>query len=209
MLTEWWIKASFNSRYMKNWDRLFFRAMGIWYWNTSWQWGNAPIIGISGGVNLKHSPARILLYIVPICLYISNLRNFKKLGLKLGFTLGYDSFGYGLRIPHYGTIVVGAKTRFGNYTCIHTSTCVTNTGKTIGNGCYIATGVKITTHLSLADNIKIGANSVVNKPFGEENIMIAGAPAVKKKDSPAWYLDEAHKWKYEKIESLRRTMGLI
>ena len=165
------------------------------------QWG--------GGVNLKHSPARILLYIVPICLYISNLRNFKKLGLKLGFTLGYDSFGYGLRIPHYGTIVVGAKTRFGNYTCIHTSTCVTNTGKTIGNGCYIATGVKITTHLSLADNIKIGANSVVNKPFGEENIMIAGAPAVKKKDSPAWYLDEAHKWKYEKIESLRRTMGLI
>lgn len=142
-------------------------------------------------------------------LYLKYLKIFRKLGLKLGYSLGYDSFGYGLRIPHYGTIVIGAKNRFGNYTCIHTSTCVTNTGKTIGNGCYIATGVKITTNLSLADNIKIGANSVVNKPFGEENIMIAGSPAIKKKDSPARYLDDAHKWKYEKIESLRITMGLI
>lgn len=139
-------------------------------------------------------------------LYIINLHRFKQLGIRLGYTLGYDSFGYGLRIPHYGTIVVGAKTRVGNYTCIHTSTCITNTGKIIGDGLYLATGAKITTHLSLAHGVQIGANSVVNKTFSEGNIMIAGAPAVKKKDAIPWYLSEAHKWKFEKIEDLRKRM---
>lgn len=32
---------------------------------------------------------------------------YRKLGLKLGFSIGYKCFGYGLVIPHYGTIVVG------------------------------------------------------------------------------------------------------
>lgn len=32
---------------------------------------------------------------------------FRKNSLKLGFTINEDVFGYGLVIPHYGTIVVG------------------------------------------------------------------------------------------------------
>lgn len=31
----------------------------------------------------------------------------RKLGIKLGFSIANDVFGYGLVIPHYGTIVVG------------------------------------------------------------------------------------------------------
>ena len=31
----------------------------------------------------------------------------RKLGIKLGFSISRDVFGYGLVIPHYGTIVVG------------------------------------------------------------------------------------------------------
>lgn len=141
-------------------------------------------------------------------LYLVNLQRFKKLGVRLGFSLGYDSFGYGLRIPHYGTIVIGSKSRIGNYTCLHTSTCITNTGKIIGNGLYLATGAKMTRHLNLPNGIQIGANSVVNKSFTDGNIMIAGAPAVKKKDAVPWYMTEAHKWKYEKIEALRIKMNV-
>lgn len=35
----------------------------------------------------------------------------RKLGIKLGFSIAKDVFGYGLVIPHYGTIVVGGVIR--------------------------------------------------------------------------------------------------
>ena len=47
---------------------------------------------------------------------------FRKLGMKLGFTISENVFGYGLVIPHYGTIVVGSGNRVGNYAVLHTST---------------------------------------------------------------------------------------
>lgn len=33
----------------------------------------------------------------------------RKIGIKLGFSISKDVFGYGLVIPHYGTIVVGGR----------------------------------------------------------------------------------------------------
>lgn len=111
-------------------------------------------------------------------------------------------------LPHYGTIVVGEDNRFGNYTCLHTSICVTNTGKNIGNGCFIATGARMTTQLELGNNVSIGANSVVNKSFKEDNILIVGAPAEKKKEKQPWYLDDAFKGRFDAIERLKAEMGL-
>src|SRR5574344_1158534 len=37
-----------------------------------------------------------------------------KRGIKCGFTIGYNSLGYGAVIPHYGTIVVGSTNKLGN-----------------------------------------------------------------------------------------------
>ena len=39
---------------------------------------------------------------------------FRKLGMKLGFTISENVFGYGLVIPHYGTIVVGELSEYLN-----------------------------------------------------------------------------------------------
>ena len=49
---------------------------------------------------------------------------FDRLGEKLGISIYPDSFGYGLVIPHYGTIVVNGGCSIGNYCVLHTSTCI-------------------------------------------------------------------------------------
>ena len=43
------------------------------------------------------------------------------IGRRLGFSIGYHVFGYGLMINHYGTIVVGDNNRIGNFCLIDTS----------------------------------------------------------------------------------------
>lgn len=55
-------------------------------------------------------------------LYYRWLRKYNRLSVKLGFSVGIDVFGYGLVIPHKGTIVVGGSNRIGNYAVLHTST---------------------------------------------------------------------------------------
>jgi len=134
---------------------------------------------------------------------------FQRLGIKLGFSIGSRAFGYGLVIPHYGTIVVGGSNRIGNYAVLHTSTCISDNGKVIGDALYLATGAKITSKIQLGDNISIGANSLVNKSF-ESNVMIAGSPAMKIKGSQAWYIrdGELYQKKVQLVEGLKNRMNL-
>lgn len=134
---------------------------------------------------------------------------YRKLGIKLGFSIGSHSIGYGVVIPHYGTIVVGGSNRIGNYAVLHTSTCISDNNKLIGNALYLATGAKITSHLTIGDNVSVGANSVVNKSFPSD-CMIAGAPATRIKDAIAWYNrdGEAYANKVRLIEELKAKMNL-
>lgn len=132
------------------------------------------------------------------------------MGLKLGFSIGYKCFGYGLVIPHYGTIVVGDSNRCGNYCVLHTSTCISGErgGKIIGNALYLSTGVKIFKPITLGDNVQIGCNSVVNKTFTDDDILLVGMPAVIKKNVTPWYVGwEAEQW-HDKIEKLRVALNL-
>ena len=134
---------------------------------------------------------------------------YRKLSLRLGFSIGCDCFGYGLVIPHYGTIVVGHSNRIGNYAVLHTSICITDNSKVIGDGLYCSTGVKMTSFCTLGDYVSIGANSLVNKSFAS-NVMIAGLPATNiKYASPWWERDgESYIDAVAEVERLRIKMGL-
>lgn len=96
-------------------------------------------------------------------------------------------FGYGLRINHYGLLVVNAGARIGNFCDIHQGV---NIGQniqpgsvpTLGDNVWIGPGVKIFGKIEIASRIAIGAGAVVNKSFTEENITIAGVLARKVKD---------------------------
>lgn len=142
-----------------------------------------------------------------ISLLINKIR-FKKLSRKLGFSIGPNVFGYGLVIPHWGTIVVGDSNRIGNYCVLHTSTCITDNKKEIGDALYVSAGSIITSKITLGNNVSIGAKSLVNKSFNNENILLTGSPASIKKQRPAWYIEEgkSHKERVFAIEKLKASL---
>jgi serine O-acetyltransferase len=112
--------------------------------------------------------------------YLYLYSNYRTYQLKLGFSIPPNVFGFGLAIAHYGTIVVNGNAKIGNNCRIHTSTNIGANGgdaPKLGNNIYIGPGAKIFGDITIADNIKIGANSVVNKSFSEKGLVIAGIPA--------------------------------
>jgi len=108
---------------------------------------------------------------------------FKRLSLKLGFTIPVNCFGPGLRIMHRGTIVVNGKSRIGAdctiNVCVNIGTKAGYINKTpiIGNNVYIGPGAKLYGDIFIANGCAIGANAVVNKNFLLENSIIVGVPA--------------------------------
>lgn len=112
---------------------------------------------------------------------------YKQLSLKLGFSIGSDVFGYGLLIPHYGTIVINGEARVGNFAVLHTCTNIAGK-KIIGDGLYLSTGCQIVGNISLGDNVSVAANSLVNKSY-QNNVLIGGVPAkILKENYPQWYV---------------------
>jgi serine O-acetyltransferase len=112
---------------------------------------------------------------------------FKRLSLKLGFSIPLNVFGSGLAIVHYGTIVINANARIGANCRIQTCTNIGASGGSakapqLGNNVYIGPGAKIFGDITIANNIAIAANAAVNKSFTEENILIGGVPAKKIKE---------------------------
>lgn len=109
-------------------------------------------------------------------------------GIKLGLQIPINVFEEGLRINHYGLIVVNPEARVGKFCDIHQGV---NIGQnieqgsvpTIGDNCWIGPGAKIFGKIRIGNSVCIGANSVVNKSFDEDNITIAGVPARKVKDT--------------------------
>lgn len=106
------------------------------------------------------------------------------MSICLGFTIPLNVFGPGLCIAHRGTIVINKNVRVGENCRIHACTNIgSNRDETaapqIGKNVYIGPGAKIFGNIIIADDIAIGANSVVNKSFYEKGISIAGVPAKK------------------------------
>lgn len=110
---------------------------------------------------------------------------FHRMSIHLGYSIPINVFGPGLCIAHRGTIVVNKDARIGENCRIHACTNI-GSGRDnilpapkIGNCVYIGPGAKIFGNVEIADDIAIGANSVVNKSFYEKGISIAGVPAKK------------------------------
>ena len=131
----------------------------------------------------------------------------RKLGIKLGFSIACDTYDYGLVISHYGTIVVGNGNKIGNYAVLHTSICITNGKKVIGDCLYVSTEAKLTTIEQLGNNVMIAANSVVTKLCDEDVVLLLGMLARIKKKQDAWYSDnERYFSNIQKFEKLREII---
>ena len=109
---------------------------------------------------------------------------FRKISIRLGFSISPNTFGPGLAIAHRGTIVVNGGARIGANCRIYVGVNIgTEAGKSdaapkIGDGCYIGPGAKIFGPIEIGDGSVIGANAVVNKSFPDGNQTLAGVPAI-------------------------------
>ncbi|MCA0152998.1 serine O-acetyltransferase [Winogradskyella vincentii] len=116
-------------------------------------------------------------------IYIMYLKyRYRKLSIKLGFSIPINIFGPGLSIVHYGTIIINFTSKIGANCRLHA--CVNigasggeRQGPILGDNVYIAPGAKIFGNIKIPNNTAIGANAVVNKSFEKENTIIAGIPA--------------------------------
>ena len=122
-----------------------------------------------------HRPMRTLLY---LRLHLASVR--------LGFTIPPHVFGPGLSIAHPGTIVVNSCARVGANCRLHACTNIgswpgtaATHAPTVGENVYIGPGAVLYGPITIADDVAIGANSVVTTSFTEPDITIAGAPARK------------------------------
>lgn len=107
-------------------------------------------------------------------------------GVRLGFTIPINTCGKGLRLSHYGSIVVNGSAHIGDFCDLHSCVNIGQNGfgienrtnsPIIGNNVWIGPGAKLFGKIIIADNCIIGANSVVNKTFNTPGSVIAGCPA--------------------------------
>lgn len=132
-----------------------------------------------------------------------------KISIKLGFSIGPDVFGYGLYIPHYGTIVINNDARVGNFAVVHTCTNIAG-GKRIGNGLYLSTGSQLVGDIVIGDNVTVASNSLVNKSYGN-NLLIGGVPAkVLKEEYLEWYIRDGKEFfdRVNYVNKLKVEMGI-
>lgn len=113
-------------------------------------------------------------------LYYERKKN--KLGIRLGIEIAPNCFGKGLQIYHIGSIVVNPAVKAGENVKLHGGNCIGNNGlsdnvPTLGNNVDIGYGAVLIGNIIIADNVKIGANAVVNQSVLEEGCTVAGVPA--------------------------------
>lgn len=102
-------------------------------------------------------------------------------GERLGFTISGNCFGPGLRINHHGLLIVNAKTRIGKWCDVHQGVNIGENGyldeqgkvvsevPSLGDYCFIGPGAKIFGGCKIGDNVRIGANAIVNKDVPSNN----------------------------------------
>ncbi len=113
---------------------------------------------------------------------------YRRLSLKLGYSIPCNVCGGGLALPHYGTIVINSGAKIGQncriQTCVNIGTTYgAKSAPVIGNNVYIGPGAKIIGDVTIADGVCIGAGAVVTKSIDEPNTTWGGVPAKKISDN--------------------------
>lgn len=116
--------------------------------------------------------------------YIISKYKYHLYSIKCGYTIPINVCQKGLALPHRGTIVINTTAKIGENCRIHEGVTIGSTSgskkaATIGNNVFIGTGAKIIGDIYIADDVCIGANSVVVKSIFEKGVTYAGNPAKK------------------------------
>ena len=112
-----------------------------------------------------------------------HLTKYSQYAQQCGFTIGDGVLGEDIVFYHRANIVINPAAKVGDGCRFHGNCCigVAHTGEmsapVLGKNVEIGFGAVILGDVYIADNITIGANSVVTKSFYTPGITIAGVPA--------------------------------
>lgn len=106
----------------------------------------------------------------------------RKLQTKYALYIPFNCCGKGLHIVHLGPVLINNEATVGKDCSLHMNTAIVAGGTNddspvIGNGVIVGYGAVVLGKVTIADNVAIGANAVVNKSVTEANVAIAGVPA--------------------------------
>lgn len=106
-----------------------------------------------------------------------------RLGSRLGFIISAGCFGEGLRLEHFGSVIVNPNARIGKGCIIHGNCCIGTKGgdeldaPVIGDNVDIGQFAQVLGGIRIADNVRIAAGAVVVKDVLTEGVTVAGVPA--------------------------------
>mgnify|MGYP003971733149 FL=1 len=108
----------------------------------------------------------------------------RRLAVALGFDIPHNVFGAGLRINHFGNIVINGNSRIGMWCDIHQGVNIGANNPPdpkvlvpeIGSNVWIGPGAKLFGQITIASGVVVGANAVVNRDV-PENSTVVGIPA--------------------------------
>lgn len=127
---------------------------------------------------------------VPFVLRAPMILWFRRLSLRLGFSISLYVFGPGIALPHYGNVMIHGDACIGRNCRIHVGTAIAGSAvimdpaevpefdaPIIGDNVYIGPGAKMNGPLRIGNDCVIGTNSVVTRSFPMDGVTISGFPA--------------------------------
>lgn len=103
---------------------------------------------------------------------------------KYAIHIPLNCCGKGLKIMHVGPILINGRASIGENCSLHINTAIVAGGTnnevpTLCDGVIVGVGAVVLGGITVAKNVAIGANAVVNRDVLEEDIAVAGVPAKK------------------------------
>ena len=110
-------------------------------------------------------------------------RKKNKMGASLGITMWHNCIGEGLRIWHYGSVIVNGHAKIGKNCQLHGENCIGNKGDfdkaapTIGDNVTIFANSLVLGKVEIGNNVIVGANSLLLTSV-PSNCICIGSPAI-------------------------------
>jgi serine O-acetyltransferase len=126
----------------------------------------------------------------PMLLRAPLLLWFRRLSLRLGFSISLNALGPGVSLPHYGPLMIHEDACIGRNCRIHIGTVIAGSAvimdpaevpefdaPIVGDNVYFGPGVKMNGPIVVGSDCVIAANSVVTRSFPQQGVTIGGFPA--------------------------------
>lgn len=101
-------------------------------------------------------------------------------GRKLGFQIHTTHIGFGIKIFHWGNIIINKNAKIGDNFCVYPGICIGRTADdgvpTIGNNVTFFTNSGAYGGIKIGNNVTVAPNAVVTHDV-PDNCIVAGVPA--------------------------------